>query len=90
VTAVNRIALAGNPNSGAPVFFNALLGVTAEKLESAVHRGARRYRFTDLTGIYDLTVYSVDEVAARDFILNDGIPIRTKEVYYAIVIFKKG
>ncbi|MDR1466716.1 MAG: ferrous iron transport protein B, partial [Treponema sp.] len=84
MTAVNnniKIALAGNPNSGKTTLFNALTGahrkvgnypgVTVEKLEGVVQRGSRRYHFTDLPGIYSLTAYSVDEVVARDFILNE-------------------
>jgi ferrous iron transport protein B len=76
-----RIALAGNPNSGKTTLFNALTGahrkvgnypgVTVEKLEGMVQRGNRRYHFIDLPGIYSLTAYSVDEVVARDFIINE-------------------
>jgi ferrous iron transport protein B len=76
-----RIALAGNPNAGKTTLFNALTGahrkvgnypgVTVEKLEGIVQRYNRRYRFIDLPGIYSLTAYSVDEVVARDFILDE-------------------
>jgi ferrous iron transport protein B len=76
-----RIALAGNPNSGKTTLFNALTGahhkvgnypgVTVEKLEGLRVRDGKRYVFVDLPGIYSLTAYSVDEVVARDFILDE-------------------
>ncbi|MDR1373425.1 MAG: ferrous iron transport protein B [Treponema sp.] len=76
-----RIALAGNPNSGKTTLFNALTGahhkvgnypgVTVEKREGVRSRGDTQYRFIDLPGIYSLTAYSIDEVVARDFILDE-------------------
>ena len=76
-----RIALAGNPNAGKTTLFNALTGahhkvgnypgVTVEKLEGVASRGERKYRFIDLPGIYSLTAYSLDEVVARDFIIDE-------------------
>jgi ferrous iron transport protein B len=76
-----RIALAGNPNSGKTTLFNALTGahhkvgnypgVTVEKREGIRTRGNRQYHFIDLPGIYSLTAYSIDEVVARDFILDE-------------------
>ncbi|GMO11520.1 MAG: ferrous iron transport protein B [Treponemataceae bacterium] len=76
-----RIALAGNPNAGKTTLFNALTGahhkvgnypgVTVEKREGEVQRGKTTYRFIDLPGIYSLTAYSIDEVVARDFILDE-------------------
>ncbi|MDR1587584.1 MAG: ferrous iron transport protein B [Treponema sp.] len=76
-----RIALAGNPNSGKTTLFNALTGahhkvgnypgVTVEKREGLRLRKGRQYHFIDLPGIYSLTAYSIDEVVARDFILNE-------------------
>ncbi|MDR0597943.1 MAG: ferrous iron transport protein B [Treponema sp.] len=78
---VIRIALAGNPNSGKTTLFNALTGahhkvgnypgVTVEKREGSRSRGAVQYHFIDLPGIYSLTAYSIDEVVARDFILEE-------------------
>jgi ferrous iron transport protein B len=77
-----KIALAGNPNAGKTTLFNALTGahhkvgnypgVTVEKREGSRMRGGREYRFVDLPGIYSLTAYSVDEVVARDFILDEA------------------
>lgn len=78
---VLRIALAGNPNSGKTTLFNALTGahhkvgnypgVTVEKREGIRVRGDRQYHFIDLPGVYSLTAYSIDEVVARDFILDE-------------------
>ncbi|GHT59794.1 ferrous iron transport protein B [Spirochaetia bacterium] len=75
------IALAGNPNSGKTTLFNAITGahhkvgnypgVTVEKREGIRIRGEKEYRFIDLPGIYSLTAYSIDEVVARDFILDE-------------------
>ncbi len=75
------IALAGNPNAGKTTIFNQLTGarqkvgnwsgVTVEKKEGhLVHRG-RRITVVDLPGIYSLTAYSVEEVVARNFILEE-------------------
>lgn len=76
-----RIALAGNPNSGKTTLFNSLTGahhkvgnypgVTVEKREGVRTRGDRQYHFIDLPGVYSLTAYSIDEVVARDFILDE-------------------
>lgn len=78
---VIRVALAGNPNSGKTTLFNALTGahhkvgnypgVTVEKREGSRVRGNREFRFVDLPGTYSLTAYSLDEVVARDFILDE-------------------
>ncbi len=75
------VALAGNPNSGKTTVFNAITGarqhvgnypgVTVEKKEgSANHRGIQ-LEVVDLPGTYSLTAYSVEEVIARNFLLND-------------------
>lgn len=76
-----KIALAGNPNSGKTTLFNALTGahhkvgnypgVTVEKREGIVRRGDKSYRIIDLPGVYSLTAYSMDEVVARDFLLDE-------------------
>jgi ferrous iron transport protein B len=75
-----RVALAGNPNSGKTTLFNTLTGshlkvgnypgVTVEKREGEINRGATSYAFTDLPGIYSLSAYSEDEVISRDFLIN--------------------
>lgn len=75
-----KVALAGNPNAGKTTIFNALTGahhkvgnypgVTVEKREGYRTRNGRQYDFVDLPGIYSLTAYSIDEVVARDFLLD--------------------
>ncbi|MBI4977654.1 MAG: ferrous iron transport protein B [Spirochaetes bacterium] len=75
------IAIAGNPNAGKTSIFNAITGsnqhvgnyagVTVEKKEgSAVHKGYT-LRILDLPGTYSLTAYSLDEIVARDFIMDE-------------------
>lgn len=75
-----KVALAGNPNAGKTTIFNALTGahhkvgnypgVTVEKREGSRTRNGRSYDFIDLPGVYSLTAYSIDEVVARDFLLD--------------------
>lgn len=76
-----RIALAGNPNSGKTTLFNKLTGshqkvgnyagVTVDTKEGRlVHRG-REIIVYDLPGTYSLTAYSLDEIIARDFVLDE-------------------
>lgn len=74
------IALAGNPNSGKTTIFNNLTGtrqkvgnwpgVTVEKKEGTIHRHGYELRITDLPGTYSLTPFSIEEIVARDFILD--------------------
>ncbi|MBO5496852.1 MAG: ferrous iron transport protein B, partial [Oscillospiraceae bacterium] len=75
-----RIALAGNPNSGKTTLFNALTGsrqfvgnwpgVTVEKKEGELkkHDGII---ITDLPGIYSLSPYTLEEVVARNYLINE-------------------
>ncbi len=75
------IALAGNPNAGKTTIFNFLTGarqkvgnwsgVTVEKKEGYLTHMERKIRVVDLPGIYSLTAYSVEEIVARDFILEE-------------------
>ncbi len=75
------IALAGNPNAGKTTIFNHLTGarqkvgnwpgVTVEKKEGSCHHQGHNLRIVDLPGIYSLTAYSVEEIVARDFILEE-------------------
>ncbi|MEW5908889.1 MAG: ferrous iron transport protein B [Thermodesulfobacteriota bacterium] len=75
------IALAGNPNAGKTTLFNALTGarqhvgnypgVTVEKKEGFYPLNGSRLRIVDLPGTYSLTAYSMEEVVARDFLVNE-------------------
>lgn len=75
------IALAGNPNAGKTTLFNTLTGsrqhvgnypgVTVEKKEGIYLHGGEKIRIVDLPGTYSLSAYSVEEVVARDFLVNE-------------------
>ncbi|MBQ1820940.1 MAG: ferrous iron transporter B [Clostridia bacterium] len=75
-----RIALAGNPNSGKTTLFNALTGsnqfvgnwpgVTVEKKEGKL-KGHPDVIVTDLPGIYSLSPYTLEEVVARNYLINE-------------------
>ena len=75
-----RIALAGNPNSGKTTLFNALTGsaqyvgnwpgVTVEKKEGKLKKN-KDVTITDLPGIYSLSPYTLEEVVARNYLIND-------------------
>lgn len=75
------IALAGNPNSGKTTIFNNLTGahqkvgnwsgVTVEKKEGIIHRHGYELKIIDLPGTYSLTPFSIEEIVARNFILEE-------------------
>ena len=75
-----KIALAGNPNCGKTTLFNLLTGsnqyvgnwpgVTVEKKEGKL----KKYddvTITDLPGIYSLSPYTLEEVVAREYLINE-------------------
>ena len=76
-----HIALAGNPNAGKTTLFNYLTGarqhvgnypgVTVEKKEGFYLHEGQGFRIVDLPGTYSLTAYSVEELVARDYLVNE-------------------
>ena len=76
-----KIALAGNPNCGKTTLFNALTGsnqyvgnwpgVTVEKKEGKLKKNGE-ITLTDLPGIYSLAPYTLEEVVARDYLINEN------------------
>ncbi len=75
-----RIALAGNPNCGKTTLFNALTGsnqfvgnwpgVTVEKKEGRI-KNHKDVIITDLPGIYSLSPYTLEEVVARNYLIEE-------------------
>lgn len=81
-----KIALAGNPNCGKTTLFNSLTGsnqfvgnwpgVTVEKKEgrlkaSLAENNAEDIVITDLPGIYSLSSYTLEEVVARNYLIDE-------------------
>ncbi len=76
-----KIALAGNPNSGKTTLFNGLTGsnqfvgnwpgVTVEKKEGKLKKHDD-VTVTDLPGIYSLSPYTLEEVVARNYLINES------------------
>ncbi len=73
------LALAGNPNAGKTTLFNAITGarqhvgnwpgVTVEKKEGTIRHLGRDIHVVDLPGTYSLTAYSLEEIVARNFVV---------------------
>lgn len=76
------IALAGNPNSGKTTMFNNITGtrqkvgnwagVTVEKKEGVIHKYGYELKIVDLPGTYSLTPFSIEEIIARNYILDES------------------
>jgi ferrous iron transport protein B len=75
------MALAGNPNAGKTTLFNQLTGarqhvgnypgITVDYKEGAFIHAGCEILLTDLPGTYSLTAYSVEELVARDYLVNE-------------------
>ena len=73
------VALAGNPNSGKTTIFNNITGtrqkvgnwpgVTIEKKEGDINKFGYNLKIVDLPGTYSLTPFSIEEIVARNYIL---------------------
>jgi ferrous iron transport protein B len=76
-----RVALAGNPNAGKSSLFNALTGSrqhvgnwpgkTVEKKEGSFSQDGVDVELVDLPGTYSLSAFSLEEIVARDYILQE-------------------
>ena len=76
-----KVALLGNPNCGKTSTFNELTGgtqnvgnwpgVTVEKKEGSLKGYKKDIKIIDLPGIYSLSPYTLEEVIARDYIINE-------------------
>ena len=74
-------ALAGNPNAGKTTLFNRLTGarqhvgnypgITVDRKEGYISVDGQDVTLVDLPGTYSLTAYSVEELVARDFLVNE-------------------
>jgi len=75
------IALTGNPNSGKTTIFNNITGtrqkvgnwpgVTVSKKEGLIHKFGHDLKIVDLPGTYSLTPFSIEEIIARNYILDE-------------------
>ena len=75
------VAIAGNPNTGKSTIFNELTGahqhignwpgVTVEKKEGEMIFEGNKIKVVDLPGTYSLTAYSLEEIIARNFIIEE-------------------
>ncbi len=80
-----RVALAGNPNVGKTTIFNAITGarqhvgnfpgVTVEKKSGNKRFKGYDIELVDLPGTYSITAYSLDEIVARDHIIDEKIDV---------------
>jgi len=76
-----RVAVAGQPNCGKSTMFNAITGgtarvgnypgITVDRTEGSYKLNGHEFFLVDLPGTYSLTAYSMEEVVARDVIVDE-------------------
>lgn len=76
-----RVAVSGQPNCGKSTMFNAITGATArvgnypgitvDRTEGSYQLGDTSFALVDLPGTYSLSAYSMEEVVARDVIVDE-------------------
>ena len=81
MTEVIRVAVSGQPNCGKSTMFNAITGstarvgnypgITVDRLEGSCRMGDCAFKLVDLPGTYSLSAYSMEEVVARDVIVDE-------------------
>jgi ferrous iron transport protein B len=76
-----KMALLGNPNAGKTTLFNELTGarqhvgnypgITVDHKEGCIIHGTSKITLTDLPGTYSLTAYSIEEIVARNYLVEE-------------------
>lgn len=84
-TQTYTFALTGNPNSGKTSIFNGITGanqktgnwggVTVDVKTGSIRRGSTKLYFTDIPGTYSLSAYTMEEIVARDYIINGNTDV---------------
>ncbi|MFW6207172.1 MAG: ferrous iron transport protein B [Spirochaetota bacterium] len=78
-------ALTGNPNCGKTSIFNEITGanqkvgnwggVTVDVKTGSIRRADAKLYFTDIPGTYSLSAYTMEEIVARDYIINGNTDV---------------
>ncbi len=81
MTEIIRVAVSGQPNCGKSTMFNAITGstarvgnypgITVDRMEGSCRMGDCTFRLVDLPGTYSLSAYSMEEVVARNVIVDE-------------------
>jgi len=79
------VALAGNPNCGKTTMFNAITGahqrvgnypgITVERKEGSYRHNGKEVHLIDIPGTYSLTAYSLEEVVAREVLVDEKVDV---------------
>lgn len=90
---VNEIILIGNPNCGKTTIFNKLTGekmrtgnyagVTTGEVSGFLKKGGKKYKVTDLPGLYSLSLNKGEETVAGSVVKNkNGLYVNVVEACY--------